>query len=63
MIRITDDFAVRRIGSIAVASIVEDGFPVIVTLTAAQAKAAVEAFNVIAVMLEAGSEQELEEVA
>jgi hypothetical protein len=50
MIRITDTFAVRRIGSLAVASIVEN-FPASVTLTAAQCRDAAQAFEIMAVML------------
>ncbi|MCG7507035.1 hypothetical protein [Mesorhizobium retamae] len=63
-IRITDDFAVRRIGSLMTATIIEDGFPARATLNAKQARDAAEAFNVLAVMLGAcGDEQEEKEAA
>lgn len=54
-LRITDTFAVRRIGTVAVATIIED-FPASVTLDATQVRAAAEAFNLIAVMLEVGGD-------
>ncbi|MBZ9659742.1 hypothetical protein LB523_11870 [Mesorhizobium sp. ESP-6-4] len=49
-IRITPTFQARRIGSVVVATIVEN-FPASVTLTANQCRDAAEAFNTLAVML------------
>lgn len=62
-IRITPNFTLRRVAGQLTASIVEPYAVATATLTAAQAKDAAEAFNVMAVMLEAGGSEEVEEAA
>lgn len=65
-IRITPNFTLRRIAGQLTATIVDQPLAASVTLNAAQARDAAGAFNVMAVMLEAGgdeSDAESEEAA
>lgn len=68
-IRITPNFTLRRVAGRLTATIVDQAFAASIVLTAAQAKDAAEAFNIMAVMLDAGGDEsdkdetELEEAA